>query len=443
MSAGSTEGSYQMDSTHLIRYGVLKSSQASDRYDMWLVLEPASSLFGSINGEWATLHYISPTTSDPDTAVVAAPVNLKMVAQDSAARQWLYATVRVPNGLGMRFAFTYKLIKGTSMLDTPTFYFQAAGVPGSTGITPPPSTSTSTGGAVAGGDSRAGRWAGVFKVDESKCTPSDSCCCATQTITASPISGSDLLQLDAFLDGSSTCGGMKDVTGDFTFSSDYKASYAYPDSPLVLNAQMSSDYNTMEFSNTIYSCKSYATRISSDVGTVQPGQGTPGGYGTNPESPFEQFLGRWDSDNSCSPSTNCCCLMGALNVMTPQEAANLPSFSPPPNSQDMNNPNALYAYGNLDGGVACFRKTSMSGICVIDNTNYGSCTLEGIQFNATRSGDKITITNSMYQNCNSVVVKTSNSYSGAPQQITGWGLVPYMLVGFLTFMAYVWAVQQE
>ncbi len=130
--------------------------------------------------------------------------------------------------------------------------------------------------------------------------------------------------------------------------------------------------------------------------------------------------------------------------MTPANAVKLPNYVPPDNADDLRDPNALYAYGNLDGGVACFRRTEMSGVCIIEDTNFGSCVLEGIQFNATRSGQRLTITNSMYQNCESrVVYAGSNTSSDAPATRQAMGVLTYVLLGVTTLAVYVWAIQQE
>jgi len=263
-----------MDTSHLIRFGVLKTTADGDRYDMWLVLEPSSTLFSSaIRGEWATLHYIVPTTEDADTAVMAAPINVPMVVQDGTtqARQWKYSTVRVPQGLGLRFAFSYKMVDGTTITRTPTFFFRSGSAPtsstsaptGSTTTSSAPASSSTTTSSSSGSKTRAERWAGTYKVDSSRCKQTSSCCCAQKEIVAKIIPGSiDKIKLDAHLDGSGTCGGMTDVTGDFEYTSDTVATFSYPDSPVKMTAELSSDGQTISFSNSVYECKSYAVKTS-------------------------------------------------------------------------------------------------------------------------------------------------------------------------------------
>ena len=451
MDVGAYEGYIQPDSSHYARYGVIKSTSTADKYDIWLILDPTSSLFASsLQGAYATVHYIAPTTNNADTAAAALPLTRSMTAADSSstARQWKFGQVRVPStaGFGMRFSFTYKLTT-SDVIMTPTFYFQPTTAAASTGTTTTttPTTSTGTGTTSTGGvtttvpisteAARLAKWLGTFKVD-SRCIKSDQCCCATDNIVAEAVTGSPgLVRLKSKLDGSQTCGGMTDVTGDFTITSDTTATYTYPDTPLVLSAGLSTDGNELSFSNNMYTCKSYAQRIATTAlpsSMLTATSSTSTGTSTTSSASSvnrENFVGQWVSDNSCKPSTNCCCMVGSMHVLTPDNARALSTFQAPTDTSLMTDPRALYAYGKLDGGIACFRRTDMAGMCVIDSTSQGSCKLEGINFNATLSGGtKLTITNSMYQNCETVVNKAVTHTSAAPaltRPVGGASLLAY------------------
>jgi hypothetical protein len=444
MDTGATEGYVQPDSSHYARYGIIKAQGTVDKYDIWLILDPTSSLFASsLKGSFATLHYIAPTSASANAAAAALPLTRSMTAADSSAtaRQWKYGQVRIPSlaGMGLRFSFTYQLTTSDKIM-TPTFFFQPADAPA---VTPTPSPNTggggSTGGTLTAQEQRLARWLGSFRVD-SRCVPNENCCCAVGDIVAEAITGSTtLVRIRSRLDGSQTCGGMTDVTGDFTLTSDYAATYNYPDTSLTLSAVLSSDTKELQFSNNMYTCKSYAARTTTTALPSAGGSSVPAT--TAPTSSAggsvqrNQFVGEWRSDNSCTPSSNCCCMVGSMNVLLPENARSLSNFQEPTDPSVMSNPNALYAYGQLDGGIACFRRTDMAGTCVIDSGTFGQCKLEGINFNATLSGSKLSITNSMYRSCVTVVNKVTKTSAASDVPAPVIRVSPFMLAIYAALVA--------
>lgn len=188
-----------------------------------------------------------------------------------------------------------------------------------------------------------------------------------------------------------------------------------------MDADISNDFNTITFKNSLYTCTSVSRRISGDprkydnaiiIDSVSNNNVVNSNTNIhdnkiNTMKIRDNFIGIWNADGSCHPSSNCCCLVDSILVTTPEQAQSLQNFVPPENPAHMKNPNALYARGKLDGGVACFRKTYMDGICVIESNHHGSCVLQGITFNATLHDDnRLVISNSVYKNCESVVYKS-------------------------------------
>jgi len=271
-----------------------------------------------------------------------------------------------------------------------------------------------------------------------------------------------LIALSGALDGSQACAGMSEVSGDFTIVDDDTAVYTYPDYPITLTYKLSNNANTATFSNNMYTCTSTFTRLSGGPSTVPASTQvcTGGGGGTNngnnngdsgggqvTTALRDQVVGTWVSTGSCVPSQNCCCVKGTMSVLTPAAASSNPAFPPPENSgtADPNSISTLYVYGGLDGGVACMRRTDMSGYCSLKNSTYGSCRLGDITFDARLTGPKeLTISNSKYFNCYSVVrkvsdVPTTNITSAAPTTRPSplLAFFIYSLIAFVTLLVYI------
>lgn len=518
------------------------ASGANDSYQVTFTIQPLQSLFtSSVTPQWVTLHYLSPTSANPNVPVEANPNNRKM---EGTALSWSFSSIRIPSGLAARLSFSYYTQSGTQY-ETDTIFFAPGGVAGSTGGgSTVPSTNTGT----VAPTSTPGKWAGVYNVD-GRCVPSSNCCCATGTITVEEIAGdSSKARITTTLDGSSTCNGMTNVSGDFSLESASKATYAYPDSPLTLIADMNGSFSELSFSNSIFDCKSYATRptpawsgsgggststpppaaasgsiwdgtfkvdnrcvksdkcccaqgnivakqISSTQVTITStldGSSTCGNMNEvtgdftltsttqakykHPEYPIDliaevsadgsqvsfknsiyecltygmkvagsntapttypptsssggntgggdlrnQIVGMWDSNGKCKPTPNCCCLKGALEIMLPEVAQQLGHVIP--TKYNAADPTLVFVVGKLDGGLACMRKKQLEGICELDySTLTGKCSLEGIAFDAYITGNSLIIKNDMYLNCNSVAYKRSGDGNTAPGVVTTWGI---------------------
>lgn len=174
----------------------------------------------------------------------------------------------------------------------------------------------------------------------------------------------------------------------------------------------------------MYSCLSYAQRdvsSSTSTSTSTNNGGSTTTTGTNLTS-RDQIVGEWESNGQCKPTISCCCLQGKMTIETLQTAI-ARGVQVDTTQYDLNNSNLMYGSGLLDGGTACFKKTSMEGVCDIDMTQMnGSCLMQGITFNATiQNGNQLLITNSMYKDCNSVAIKVGgagDNTSGALSSLT-------------------------
>lgn len=417
MTTGQTEGVLTQD-THTVRYGVLQSSSSSDSYDIWFIMEPTSTLFSNLKGKEVAIHYIAGTTSVPTTAIDGSPINKALTAIDATAqaRQWKLTGVRIPGGTGLRFAFSYVLATATTTYHTNTIYYQSTGsVSTSTNIVNSNGSGTTT---VVTTTNTGSLWDGTFKVD-SRCVKSDKCCCAQGNIVAKRLSNGKI-QITSTLDGSSTCGNMKEVTGDFQLTSDRQATYRHPEHPIDLIAELSVDGNTISFKNSIYECLTYGIKQagsgSSSSTTTNNNNYSTSGTTTTTSNYREQYLGTWTSSGTCKNTLQCCCLQKALQLIAPDEALRR-GYEFDQAEYPVSDPNVVFGVGSLDGSSACFRKTSISGACKMDPaTSTGTCNMNGVVFNAVLkqiSGKTaLVITNSMYTNCDSIAFKTSTGTGG-------------------------------
>jgi hypothetical protein len=435
MRSDQTDGVFQIDTSYNIRYGVLQSQTVSNMFDIWFILEPVSTLFSqTLGGSKVVLHFISPTTENPQTAINGNPINVDMAVQDpsGSSRQWKYSGVRIQPGMGMRFSFTYYLSQNINTpIDTQTIYYQASGVISSyTSVSSDGSSTVVTTTNVNNnnnnnnsGSSSNNPWDGKFHVDTSRCVQSDSCCCAIGDIITKPMSNGQIM-VNSTLDGSSVCGGMTAVGGEFDLEGGNNAKYTYPSFPLTLEAELSADGNTISFKNSMYQCLSYANRVgpssTTTTTTTNNGNGNNNANnngnnnnnaGSNSQS---QVLGDWESlTDKCVPSNSCCCLQGKMHIETLASAIKK-GVQIDQTQYNINNANLVYGSANLDGGVACFRKTEIDGVCDLNyDTMSGICSMQGINFNATIiNGQQLQVTNSMYKDCTSVATKVGGLGGG-------------------------------
>jgi hypothetical protein len=231
---------------------------------------------------------------------------------------------------------------------------------------------------------------------------------------------------------------MKEVTGDFTIdqTATSSASYKHPEYPLTLTAELSADGNTISFKNSMYSCLSYGNRAVSSTPTSTSNTGSTntntGGNTGAAITHRDQVIGEWESNGQCKPTISCCCLQGKMRIETLQSAM-ARGVQIDTTQYDLNNANLMYGSGALDGGTACFKKSTMEGVCDIDMTTMsGSCLMQGITFNAKiQNGNQLLITNSMYKDCDSVAIKVNNADDGS----SSGNSVPFTIAQAVAFFS--------
>ncbi len=210
----SQTGTYQPDSSHTAKYGVMRTSATDKSFNIWLVIEPLGNSNASLT--YADVHYVAPVNGAE--AVMAAPLNKQMVVQDGATRRtYRHGPIPLADGKSIRFSFTYS-ITGGKLVDTPTYVFSASA--SSTMTVMPGSTGSGTGSGSGSGCTpvcapgapgpdvrRLYRFLGKYTIDASRCTSSSSCCCGIGNIVATEVPGDTAkVRLSGSLDGSSgTC----------------------------------------------------------------------------------------------------------------------------------------------------------------------------------------------------------------------------------------------
>ena len=204
------------------------------------------------------------------------------------------------------------------------------------------------------------------------------------------------------------------MAGDFNITSGTTAAYKYPGYPITLNVELSADKSKMTFTNSMYSCNSYAVRTSGGPNTAPAtvnmcAAGTGGS--TVAAAPQSKIVGSWLSDRSCKPTEMCCCIVGATSVILPGQLSQFPNFRLPAGASgtDGTDGASVYVYGGLDGGLACLRRTNISGICKMSTATAGSCKLGGIQFSTRIAGNRLSFFNPGYTKCVSVSKYVSTS----------------------------------
>lgn len=133
----------------------------------------------------------------------------------------------------------------------------------------------------------------------------------------------------------------------------------------------------------------------------------------NAEEVKQLWVGFYDSSDTCQPTSRCCCSVGPIQV-------SLPEPSQMNNISEAEKDKAIYVRSAVDGGVACFRREELGGICVIESPKYAKCqgqeSEDGpiLYFNLTLQDDRLAIENSMYEDCESVGIRSDVEATTSP-----------------------------
>jgi hypothetical protein len=379
----STSGSLSItfpsdDSSHSL-YLKVEQVGRSSRFDLFVYLQanpnPSSSptTTNLLNAEFVTLHYISPTSLQSSTAVMASRAQQHCVPTNEAnlnALKWK-CQISIPSttpAIGARVAFTYRI----SPIQTNNSIFTNRSSQDGTNVV----------------------------VDKEKLYQSDTVYIQNNFSTVSnTFFAADGSQINA-------------ITMAYTDR--------YHDLPKV-EVEVPNTNGGEQSNGTNGTNGQAGTNGQGNTNTQTPT--TPNNTNPNtiptpvkpkpiiPADFRELFAGDWTSTKSCKSSSNCCCLTDkekvAMKVYLPQQAKDA-NMSASIDGIDVKNTKQIVVVGYLDTASSCFGLKELKGTCEIDlETKKGTCNMSGVKMTAQVNEDTgvISVDNSMFKDCTSQAIK--------------------------------------
>jgi len=231
-------------------------------------------------------------------------------------------------------------------------------------------------------------WTGVFDVEDGSCVPSPYCCCATGEITIAATNQSQSLNQSADIelpipsfmiqgqtDKGQACGNATDITASFMLFNSTTGLSADRSLGVTSNAVMMDSGNRVVFNSNYFECTVALNKKSSEVpfSASQQIGGSLGGkndsrqntthvqtdtqnatktqdqeQNANMEQLIKPWAGIYNMQSGCVPGPRCCCAKDPIQIENVK-----------------GNASSIRITANTDGGMACFNRAKLSGVCSV------------------------------------------------------------------------------